>query len=550
MKIIKRLITVCLVFIVAPVHAELATNLAIDLRAMSLGNAVTADPPGIMAIHYNPAGLANLKGRRMDLQFLGAEFSMTAEFSAPAGYEVFGFSDDPIVCVTPEKATGRCKDFTTAKSEVLGVGLYIPYVEEFVELPEGPLGGGPLPAFSIQPVGSKFTFANAIYAPMLAGLYRDENDPGRFMGTQLALERFTFFSPSFGYQINDAWSVGLSVGFNYQAMAMNMDFRAPNQLLGFLRTIDESICAPFKGGNANIVSDLFLFGICNPEDALGPFKEMASINLAMDQSLSPSYNLGVLWQPNDKFAWGAVWHGQVPLHLSGAYEIKYAPPVSQTLNSVGATFGGSLALGILGVPANIPDTQTGLVSMDLTFPEHFQMGIKYQIMPRWKVNVDVNWTDYAEWDAFNIIFDSRTAVTSLAKILAPGTTDTSLQMQLGFESNWNWGIGTEFKLTDRLTLRAGYEPRGSAIPENRRSPFVPINKAYLAGIGLGYQWDKDTEVDFTFSTLQSADKIPSNTSCFANCTGIDNFVYNPYAGLDIETKASITIVGIVFRTSW
>ena len=39
--------------------AQLANNLAIDVRAMSMGHAVTADPPGIMAIHFNPAGLAS-----------------------------------------------------------------------------------------------------------------------------------------------------------------------------------------------------------------------------------------------------------------------------------------------------------------------------------------------------------------------------------------------------------------------------------------------------------------------------------------------------------
>ncbi|MDX1497512.1 MAG: hypothetical protein R3352_08160, partial [Salinisphaeraceae bacterium] len=74
----------CLFATSAP--AQLANNLAIDVRAMSMGHAVTADPPGIMAIHFNPAGLAKLDGRRMDLQFLGADFSLESEFSAPPGY--------------------------------------------------------------------------------------------------------------------------------------------------------------------------------------------------------------------------------------------------------------------------------------------------------------------------------------------------------------------------------------------------------------------------------------------------------------------------------
>ncbi|HEY5513626.1 MAG TPA: hypothetical protein VIK40_08285, partial [Geomonas sp.] len=35
-------------------------QLAVDPRAISLANNVTADPPGLMSIHYNPAGLSLL----------------------------------------------------------------------------------------------------------------------------------------------------------------------------------------------------------------------------------------------------------------------------------------------------------------------------------------------------------------------------------------------------------------------------------------------------------------------------------------------------------
>ena len=36
-------------------HAQLGQDLSVDLRSLSLGNAVTADPPGISAVHFNPA---------------------------------------------------------------------------------------------------------------------------------------------------------------------------------------------------------------------------------------------------------------------------------------------------------------------------------------------------------------------------------------------------------------------------------------------------------------------------------------------------------------
>ena len=141
-------------------------------------------------------------------------------------------------------------------------------------------------------------------------------------------------------------------------------------------------------------------------------------------------------------------------------------------------------------------------------------------------------------------------MTALARLFSPGSTPTSLAFPLGFQSTWNLAFGVQYDLTGRIQLRAGYEPRASAIPDDRRTPMVPINKARYYSLGLGYKWDKDTDIDLAIATLRSEDHIPQDTSCLANCTGIDNVVYNPYAGLDIKTSATINMVGLAFRTAF
>lgn len=531
------------------VQAQLATNLSIDLRALSLGNAVTADPPGVSAVHFNPAGLAKLDGRRVDYQFLSAIFSMESEFSAPPGFGVFGYSDDPVVCKdAPRDGVDRCSEFKKGKSEIEGVSLYVPIMDEVVDLPPGPMVA-PLLAFSFNKPGSKFTFANAMYAPLAAGFYRADDDPGNFLGKRVALERFTLLSPSVGYKVNDELSVGLSVGLSYQAIALETDFRAPNELLGMMRVIDEEICPPFKD-ESNIVIDLFLFGFCNAEQGIGPFDNLASLKMSMEERLSPTYNIGVLWEPNDRFAWGMVYQSQAKMNLKGKYEITYGQGVQDVFGGIGQSPTGQILLAILGLPSYVPETESGMISMDLVYPAHFQTGIKFKVLPNWQINFDIGWTDYAEWDAFKLNFDRTPAVLKLARLLAPGTTLTSMSMPLMYQSPWSWGIGTEYSWNERLKFRAGYEPRKSAIPDDRRSSLVPINNAELFGGGIGYQFDKDTEIDLTAMYLRSEDSIPANTSCNVNCTGIDNTAYNPYAGLDVKTKADVIIMGIAYRTRW
>lgn len=531
-------------------RADLATNLSIDIRALSLGNAVTADPPGVSAVHYNPAALAKLEGRQLDFQIFSAAMSITSDFYAPAGYGVFGYSDDPVVCADrPRDGEDNCRNFKSAHSEVAGISLYVPVLDDIVDLPEGLPAAAPLFGFSIKPAGSKFTFANAFYAPMVAGFYRKPGDPGNFLGEKAALERFTYLSPSIGYQVNDDLSIGASVGLSYQAVALQTDFRSPNELLGVLRVIDEQICPPFKG-NSNIVVDLFLFGFCNAQQGIGPYDNLASLQVSMQQSLSPTYNLGILWEPSDDFAWGAVYQSGTKMHLHGKFAVNYSQGVQDVFNAVGGSPTGQILLAILGLPSYVPPMETGLISMDLMFPAHFQTGIKYNLLPDLQVNFDVGWTDYSEWDAFRFHFDRTISVLQLARLLAPGTTTTSLSMPLAYQSPWGWKLGMEYSWNERLRFRLGFEPRNSAIPDDRRSSLVPINQAYLIGSGIGYQFDKDTTIDLTAAYLYSQDSIPHDTSCNLNCTGLNHIVYNPYAGLDVKTKASITILGLAYRTRW
>lgn len=531
-------------------NAQLATNLSIDLRALSMGNAVTADPPGVSAVHYNPAGLAKLDGRRVELQLLAASFNIESNFSAPPGYGVFGYSDDPVVCTDiPRDGEDKCSNFITSTSKVEGVSLYVPIMDDMVDLPKGVPVAAPLLAFSIKPEGSKFTFANAMYAPMVAGFYRNPGDPGNYLGQRVAMERITLLSPSVGYQLTDEWSVGASIGLSYQAIAIETDFRSPNELLGILRVIDEQVCPPFKG-QSNIVVDLFLFGFCNAEQGIGPYDNLASLKVSMQQTLSPTYNLGLLWEPSEDFAWGMVYQSQARMHLHGKYQVQYAQGTQDVFNSVGSSPTGQILLAILGMPSYVPGKEAGLISMDLIYPAHFQTGIKYKLFRNLQFNFDIGWTDYAEWDKFKFNFDRSASMLQIARLLAPGTTATSLSMPLGYQSPWSWSLGMEYSWNERLKFRLGFEPRNSAIPDNRRSTLVPINQAQLFGAGIGYQFDKDTDIDLTAMYLRSKDSIPADSSCNLNCTGLNNVVYNPYAGLDVTTQASVAMVGIAYRTRW
>ena len=533
------------------VFAQLGQNLSVDVRSLSMGNAVTADPPGISAVHFNPAALTKLKGLQTDVQGLIANFDVQREFSAPGGYEVFGFSDDPLVCNdSPDNPSSLCTDFKgTVSGDVEYASLYIPILKKVVDLGEGFPVAAPTAGISYNPPGSKLTYATSVYAPMVAGFGSEDGNPGNYMGQQVAMERITYLSPTIAYEVNDELSIGGGVGMSYQAIALKTDLRMPNELIGVLRMVDESVCAPFRQ-NSNIITDLMLFGMCNADEAMNPFSSFGKMEVALEQSLSPSYNLGVLWEPTDEFGLGLVYQSSAKMRLKGKYNIQNANAPRELIKGLNSSATGQILAAILGFPSYIAPSESGLLSMDLEYPAHFQAGIKYKILPDLQVNFDVGWTDFAAWDKFKFEFDRQINALKIAKLLSADVTDKSLSFPLGFQSSWNWGIGFEYSANDRLKLRAGYEPRTNAIPNDKRNTMVPINNAQLFGLGVGYRFDEDTDIDLSIAFLRSRDNIPAGSSSLANDTSINNLLYNPYAGLNVSTNTKVTILGLNYRTRW
>ena len=533
------------------VFAQLGQNLSVDVRSLSMGNAVTADPPGISAVHFNPAALTKLKGLQTDVQGLIANFDVQREFSAPGGYEVFGFSDDPLVCNdSPDNPSSLCTDFKgTVSGDVEYASLYIPILKKVVDLGEGFPVAAPTAGISYNPPGSKLTYATSVYAPMVAGFGSEDGNPGNYMGQQVAMERITYLSPTIAYEVNDELSIGGGVGMSYQAIALKTDLRMPNELIGVLRMVDESVCAPFRQ-NSNIITDLMLFGMCNADEAMNPFSSFGKMEVALEQSLSPSYNLGVLWEPTDEFGLGLVYQSSAKMRLKGKYNIQNANAPRELIKGLNSSATGQILAAILGFPSYIAPSESGLLSMDLEYPAHFQAGIKYKILPDLQVNFDVGWTDFAAWDKFKFEFDRQINALKIAKLLSADVTDKSLSFPLGFQSSWTWGIGFEYSANDRLKLRAGYEPRTSAIPNDKRNTMVPINNAQLFGLGVGYRFDEDTDIDLSIAFLRSRDNIPAGSSSLANDTSINNLLYNPYAGLNVSTNTKVTILGLNYRTRW
>ncbi len=529
----KTLLFILITIFPVYVQAQLAQSMLLDPRALSLGNAVTADPTGIMSIHYNPAGLTKLEGRQFGINIINTVLAFETEFNIPVDYDGEGnlldFSEDPVIGQKGESSAGA----------------YIPRTGILpLDLPILPL---PSIGISINPPGSKFTFANAVYLPMVAGFVKDDSDPGRYQAKEVAIQRLTYLSPSFGYKVSDELSVGAGFLLSHQGFAITQDARGVNIMMASAEMLQEAFGCDGGGDSGDPLAPFI--SLCGGK--VGPYSDIGELSMILENSLSPSFNLGLLWEPNDWFAWGASYQSEAKDILSGEFEMKYNREFAGFFSGLQSSLLGSIVGAMFELPVG-KTKETGFVTTEFIYPQHFQTGIKVRVFDRLQFNVDAGWTDFDEWDSLTFEFDRRLDFLNAAKILAPTeATASSLKQNLNYKSVWSFGFGLQYELSSRLKVRLGYEPRNTSIPKNRRNVMAPLGFAPMYAMGFGYLWDMDTVIDLSLSFMESEEEVlASDPSGSVNTDCLTCLLANPYPGLDINTKISVAAAGITFRTKF
>jgi long-subunit fatty acid transport protein len=507
-------------------HASLTENIGVNPIAMSLGNAVTADPPGVASIHFNPAGLTRLQGQVRQDSVFGASIKPYASFRQPDGFDIGGWTQDPL----NGTSTGRVRQ--TLILPIIGMVKG--------RLPAAAAAGLGL---SFHKEGSPWTFATGAYVTQAVGLDRtlDPDDPARFDGKKVAIQRLVYLSPSVGYKWSDTLSFGMAVPIAHQGFALDTDMRMPNKLLGIIGQLQDAWC----GDDSNPL-DEFAFGLCGDHAGGGrlrPFNKIGSMQFELTAPADPTLNLGVLWEPTPWAAVGATYQSGSKTVLTGRYTFQAEPDLDKFVQGMYHSLLGPIVASMFGMPTSIPPYQTGNVTMVLPFPEHVQVGVKLKPLERVQLNLDAGWTNWKRWDKLTFQFDKQINLLMMARLF--GQTDPSkLVIPRGYKNTVDYSAGLQVKLTDKIMLRAGYEPRKSSIPRNKMDLIAPLPDITVKSLGLGYQLKEGTRIDVAASYASATFDLPAETSCNLNCSNFFNVIYNPYAGLDVSGGIRIRYFGI------
>lgn len=512
----------------APARAGVTDNLVTSPVAMSLGNAVTADPPGIESIHFNPAGLARLTGYNKIDTLFGASIRAHSSFQTAPDIDIGGFKVDPI----DGKQTGPVRQT-----------MALP----FFGIPKARLPAVVVPGLGVSwnEPGSPFTFGTMVYLSQAMSMDRtkDPDDPGRFDGRLVQLQRLVYLSPALGYKLSDTLRLGVSVPIAYANMAINTDFRAPNKLLGTVGQLQKGVCAD---GNGNVI-DTLTFGLCGggKEGMIDPFKRAANIDFDLHSSFDPTVNLGLLWEPKKWFALGVVYQGGTRTTYTGRYTFHTDPMLRQFVKGLNSSLLGPIVGGITGLPAEIPEYQTGNMTSSVPFPFRVQVGVKLMLTDYLQVNADAGYSDWNQWNALTFKFDQSIKLLELARLFGYSNSQEAT-FQMGFRSVVNYSFGLQAHLSKKLTLRAGYEPRKSSIPGDKISLLTPLPDTKLRSLGLRYRFDNGSELNLAASYLKGSYHVPARSDCNLNCDGFFNVIYNPYAATTVSGDIIVRYAGLSY----
>ena len=528
-------------------HGQMIQNITVgNPKALALGHAVTADPPGLDSIHFNPAGLARLQDRWQQFKVLAAHMEITSRTGAQRNV--------PSVVEEWERFNGR--DFPEDDQANLSATatkpmLTIPF-EGMTKVPAiiAPFGGAWAESESFG-----FTFATTVYTPAAFVFERDrDKDPGSYQGYEVALTRLTYLAPSVGIQVSDTLAVGLSIAISWQGFGTKTKFRAPEQTLVFLQGTTGQL-------NETIANEADRLSI------LGAYDNVGDLTLEMEDAVSPSFNFGVLWEPTPWLAFGLVYQSEAVADMEGDFAMHYSDEFYGTTTDLQPI---SPLLSVLGGgPFAATPSQSGKVSLEMTMPQHLSLGTSLQLLPDLKINLDIKWTDYSVWDTFVIKFDQDVDFLNLASVINQvahgyGVEDNAdadeLRLPRGYEAVTSWALGMEYQWNDYLVLRFGYEPRGSAVPEDRYDFLVPIGDATLYSMGFGYQLDSESRLDMGMAYLHSefsadvrweedanGNIVAIGESKNANDTTPGQVVYNPYAFLPISGETTAYLLTLSYE---
>jgi len=135
----------------------------------------------------------------------------------------------------------------------------------------------------------------------------------------------------------------------------------------------------------------------------------------------------------------------------------------------------------------IPAFQDQNASAEVTTPDSIYLSVYQEINDRWAVMSDVRWTNWSHFDELRVEFDEA------------GAPDDVTQER--WRDAWFFALGTQYKLVDPLTLRAGVAYEQAPIRDKYRTARLPGQDRRWIAAGARYAVNASLSADLGYAHI-------------------------------------------------
>lgn len=217
------------------------------------------------------------------------------------------------------------------------------------------------------------------------------------------------------------------------------------------------------------------------------------------------YNIGALYRFNNVTRIGIDYHSRIRHSISGTQSIS-VPAIYSALSPSTAAL---LAEG------------NSSATTSITLPDSVGIGIYHQITPAWAVMGSLQWTHWALFNSLHV---------------TPTNGSPSTVINEDWRNTWFAGIGTNYQLTDKIMLQAGFAYDQSPVTDSNRTSRVPDANHYDLGFGAKYKLTPTTSFDLAYGHVFTPGGSIHSTASTTSGTLIGN-----YSASDNSITAGMTM---------
>ncbi len=303
-------------------------------------------------------------------------------------------------------------------------------------------------AFSIY---DKFKAGITINTPYGSGIDWTDNWPGAILNQSVKIQVFNV-QPTFAYRILPNLSVGAGLMIAWGNVDLNKGLVNPQTL--------------------NAVMSKMAF-----DKNAAP----ASVNLKGTAEVVLGFNVGAMWDINDKITVGASYRSKMDMKVkAGDATLTYANAVAeQALSSL-------TNLDKANFAAQLPAVSV------LSF------GVSYKPIKELTLAFDAQMSGWSDYEQLNIDF------AGLDKPFDQTLTKN-------YSDSWAFRLGAQYAMTKRLDLRAGFIVDTTPVDANYFNPETPGMTRLEPCVGFSFRPMSNLSIDFAFTYVAGIARDGSNT---------------------------------------